>query len=504
MDGMGMHVVRPRAAGIDVHKMEVTATVRLCQDAGEPRVETRVFGALPSGLQEMSGWLREHAVEAAVLEGTGAHWMAPFEALEGAGIRPILVHAQQVKQLKGRKTDVADSAWLAGVCQFGPCMPSRAPPAPFRELRALRRQHRVLVGQRATVRNRVQKIVDRAGVRASGILSGLFGLFGRRILNGLTAGAEPGAILGSLTRHVAGKLARLGEALSLRLNESDRFLLTGLLREYDAIQARIATNDTEIEERMKPWEESIRLLTSIPGVDRDSAAAILIELGARHRSVRLHGATGLVGRLAPRQRRERRQAPQRTHPQGVPHPARHARRVRARRGANPRMPVPRPAPDARRPARLQARHRRDRPPVAARHLRGAQEPDAVLRPDRRLRGVDGQAQRAAVDPHVAPVRLHRAHRGRAPGDLTGNAEHKPSTRGDFGPYRESPPFVSATPTPSAVNAVADAREGPSSIRREVPRQTKHPHLSTTRSIVYGITTRISEAWYGNYNRLRDG
>ena len=139
----GLHVVRPRAAGLDVHKMEITATVRICEGEGKPVVETRCFSTLPSGLEEMVAWLTGHGVEAAVMEGTGIYWQAPFAAVEAAGIEAILVHARQVKQLKGRKTDVADSVWLACVCQFGLCTPSHVPPEPFRELRALSRQRRV-------------------------------------------------------------------------------------------------------------------------------------------------------------------------------------------------------------------------------------------------------------------------------------------------------------------------------------------------------------------------
>ena len=275
----GMHVVRPRAAGLDVHKMEITATVRLCEGEGEPVVETRCFSTLPSGMEEMVAWLIGHGVEAAVMEGTGVYWMAPFEALEEAGIEAILVHAQQVKQLKGRKTDVADSVWLACICQFGLCTPSHVPPQPFRELRSLSRQRRTLVGQRSTVRNRVQKIVDRAGVRIGGILSDVFGLNGRTILDGLAAGAEREVILSSLTHHVARKLEGLGEALSLSLGDNDRFILNDLLEEHDAIARRIEAYTKTIDEQMTPWEEQLRLLTTIPGIDRIAASTILIEIG---------------------------------------------------------------------------------------------------------------------------------------------------------------------------------------------------------------------------------
>ena len=279
METRGLHVVHPRAAGLDVHKMQITATVRLSEGGGEPVEETREFAATASGLEEMAGWLRGHGVGAAVMEGTGVYWVAPFEALERAGIEAILVHAQQVKQLKGRKTDVADSVWLACVCQFGLCTPSHVPPQPFRELRALSRQRRVLVRQRATVRNRVQKLIDRAGVRLGGILSNIFGRNGRTLLDGLAAGTAREVLLASLTVHVAHKLEGLGEALRLSLGSNDRFMLRDLLEEYDAIGRRIDAYTQQIDAHMTPWEAPLRLLTTIPGIDRCSASTILIELG---------------------------------------------------------------------------------------------------------------------------------------------------------------------------------------------------------------------------------
>ena len=195
--------------------MQITASVRLCVGAGEPQVETQSFSALASGLKALVQWLRERQVEAAVMEGTGVYWLAPFEALEQAGIAVALVNARQVKQLKGRKSDVADSLWLARVCQFGLASPSHVPPQAFRELRTLTRYRRTLVEQRSRVRNRVQKVLDRSGARVGGILSDLFGVNGRRILDGLTQGLDRDAILASLGRHVAHKLGLLGDALTL-------------------------------------------------------------------------------------------------------------------------------------------------------------------------------------------------------------------------------------------------------------------------------------------------
>ena len=143
-----MHVIHARAAGLDVHKMQITATVRVAHPGTEAEVLTRQFSALPSGLAALVDWLRAHAVSAAVMEGTGIYWEAPWQALEHAGIEALLVHAQHVKQLRGRKTDIADSVWLARICQFGLCAPSLVPPAQFRTLRKVSRMRRQVVAHR--------------------------------------------------------------------------------------------------------------------------------------------------------------------------------------------------------------------------------------------------------------------------------------------------------------------------------------------------------------------
>ena len=151
-------VVHPRAAGLDVHKGHITATVRLAGPTdAKPRAETRLFNALASGLAALVDWLTGHRVKAAALEATGVYWHTPWQALTDAGIEAQLLHAQHVKQLRGRKTDVEDSRWLARVCQFGLGRPSFVPDQQFRDLRSLSRHRRKLVARRSQVRNQAQK-----------------------------------------------------------------------------------------------------------------------------------------------------------------------------------------------------------------------------------------------------------------------------------------------------------------------------------------------------------
>ncbi len=274
-----LHVVHARAAGLDVHKMEITATVRLCEGGGAPVCETRRFDALAAGLAELARWLAGHRVEAAAMEATGVYWETPFEALRAVGIEVQLLHAQQVKQLRGRKTDIEDSRWLARVCQFGLGTPSFVPERKFRELRALSRHRRTLIAQRSRARNRAGKVIDRGGARIGGVLSDIFGMNGRRILDGLVAGRDRAVILDSLSAHVRAKLERLDDALAATLGDADRIILADLLAEHDDLDRRLAVLDRRLDDGLAEHEAQRRLLQTIPGIDHAAATAILVEAG---------------------------------------------------------------------------------------------------------------------------------------------------------------------------------------------------------------------------------
>ena len=271
-------VVHPCAAGLDVHKMQITAAVRRQTTEGF-KVEIGEFSALPGGLKQLCDWLLEQQVDAALMEATGVYWHAPFEALENAGIPAMLVHAQHVKQIKGRKTDVDDSRWLARVCQFGLAQPSMVPPREFRELRTVSRHRRGLVQRRSSVRNRVHKVIDRSGVRLGGILSDVFGVNGRIVLDGLADGRSSDRILGSLTGHVKRHERLLKDALTWLLSTHDRLLLRDLLDEHDRLDKRIAEFLRTVKNGLKPWQEQLELMQTIPGVDAAAACEIFVEMG---------------------------------------------------------------------------------------------------------------------------------------------------------------------------------------------------------------------------------
>lgn len=275
-----LHVVHARVAGLDVHKMQITATVRLCETKGESaRCETRVFSALPGGLKQLREWLLACGVTAAGMEGTGIYWQAPWDILDAAGIEVELYHAQHVRQLRGRKTDVEDSRWLARICQFGLGRASLVVASEFRQLRSLCRSRRQLVKDRSRVRNRCQKVLDRCGARVGGILTDVFGKNGRMILDGLAGGRSKESILEGLSGHVRRKLDRLSDALSASLSDNDCFMLGTLLDQYDFLNRQIHQCSLRIETQLAAYEGQLRLLETIPGICRQSACDLIIEIG---------------------------------------------------------------------------------------------------------------------------------------------------------------------------------------------------------------------------------
>jgi len=268
-----LNVIHARAAGLDVHKMQITATVRVARAGEDAETFTEVFSALPSGLVALCRWLDGHRVSAAVMEATGVYWETVFDALDSAGIEALVVHAQHVKQIKGRKTDVADSVWLARICQFGLCRASFVPDMQFRDLRKLSRQRRKVVQLRSVLRTRVHQILDSAGVRVGGVLSDLFGVNGQRILKGLAEGRSREDILASLSHHVRSRAELLCDALSAHLSAQARFILQDQLQAFEQARQRIATYDALIRQSLEPYRDRIDLLCTVPGIDESSACA---------------------------------------------------------------------------------------------------------------------------------------------------------------------------------------------------------------------------------------
>ncbi|MGH8115197.1 MAG: IS110 family transposase [Rhodanobacteraceae bacterium] len=274
-----MDVLYPRCAGLDVHKDTVVAGVRLAAD-GPAKIEVRTFDTTTPGLLALADWLAENGCTHVAMEATGIYWKPVWHILSDGEFTLILANAAHVKNVPGRKTDVADATWLAELLAHGLIRASFVPEAPTQEMRALLRTRKQLVREQASHVQRIQKTLEDANLKLGSVLTQIMGVSGRAILEALIAGeCDPDKLLALVHRGVKAPPGKLRAALQGRVTERHRFLLHLHLRQVDALAAAIAEIDAEVDRDLDPFRQAIRLLRSIPGVGDLTAQVIVSEIG---------------------------------------------------------------------------------------------------------------------------------------------------------------------------------------------------------------------------------
>ena len=269
-----MQVMYERCAGLDVHKKTVVA----CMLTPEGQ-ETRTFGTMTAELLALADWLLACGCTHVAIESTGDYWKPVFNILEGT-CEVILVNAQHVKAVPGRKTDVKDAAWLAELLQHGLLRASFIPPVAQRELRDLTRYRSTFIRERVTLINRVQKLLEDANIKLASVASDIMGVSGRAILAALLAGhTEPQALADLAKGRLRTKRELLAQALDGRVKPHHRFVLTELLCQIDGLDETIARFDAQIQAVYGSFEEAVGLLDTIPGVARHTAEMLVAEIG---------------------------------------------------------------------------------------------------------------------------------------------------------------------------------------------------------------------------------
>jgi transposase len=268
-----------RVAGLDVHRMLLVITVLIEMDDGSLSKHQRSFGSFKRDLRELVAWLQSLAVELVVMESTGIYWKSVYAALEEAGILAHVVNAHHVKNVPGRKTDIADSEWLAQLGRCGLLRPSFIPPKELRELRIVSR-YRHKIGQTyAAEKNRLHKLLDDAGIKLGGVVADIDGVSARAMVKGLIEG-RPIEQLAGLAQGVLRKKTELLElALEGELSPRHRFVLQAIEDHILHLKTELAKLDAHLIEAMAPYLEYWQWLQTIPGIDQIAAALILIEIG---------------------------------------------------------------------------------------------------------------------------------------------------------------------------------------------------------------------------------
>ncbi len=274
-----MEVLHPRCAGLDVHSETVVASVRI-QEKGRARHEVRTFSTTTKGLVELRAWLEREAVSHAAMESTGIYWKPVWHVL-AVSVELLLANAMQVKNLPGRKTDVNDATWLSDLLAHGLIRGSMVPSTQIQELRDLTRTRTQLLAERSRHIRRLQKALEDANVKLTGLMANVIGVTGRALLEALVRGERIDESFVTSCRR--GKLKstteQMLEALEGNVRPHHRFLVDLHIHQYDALSRAVEAIERRIEGLVVPYRGELDLLQTIPGVKVATAHTLLAEIG---------------------------------------------------------------------------------------------------------------------------------------------------------------------------------------------------------------------------------
>jgi transposase len=272
-----MEVLYPRCAGLDLGKDMLVGCVRI---HGRPvQREVRTFGTTTRELLALAAWLTEQGVTQVAMEATGSYWKSVWHVLE-PDFTLVLGNAGHIRNVPGRKSDVQDAEWIADLLAHGLIRGSFVPPASIQEVRDLTRTRKQLVREIAQHTQRIQKTLDVANLKITGVVSDVLGVSGRAILRALIAGQSDPVQLAELARGtVKHKRPALVEALSGRVTAHHRRLLKLHLELIERLEAAVEEVDAQLGDTLAPFHEAVARLDAVPGIDTVAAQAIVGEIG---------------------------------------------------------------------------------------------------------------------------------------------------------------------------------------------------------------------------------
>src|SRR5215472_945796 len=274
-----MQIVFDRCAGLDVHKKSVMACLITTSDDGERRKERQTFSTMTPDLLRLREWLIERRCSQVAMESTGVFWRPVFNILEGH-LEVLVVNAQHIKAVPGRKTDIKDAEWIADLLQHGLLRPSFIPPSWQRIVRELTRSRTSLSQERARVIARLQKGLEDANIKLASVASDLMGQSAQDMLHALLDGEQTPEEMASAARgRMRPKRDLLVQALTGHFQAHHRFLLAEHLKHLAQLQESIDRLSAEIAKHLHPYESQLKRLETLPGVGRRLAEILLAEIG---------------------------------------------------------------------------------------------------------------------------------------------------------------------------------------------------------------------------------
>ena len=274
-----METIYERVAALDVHKAQVTACVRVPDAAGRREPHLAEFSTTVAGLMALRDWLAAFAVTHVAMEATGVYWQPVWHILED-DFELTLCNARHVKQVPGRKTDITDAQWLCQLMEAGLLRGSFVPPKPQRQLRTLTRYRKTQIAERQREANRLHKALEDTGIKLDCVASDILGVSGRAMLDALVAGTTDPNVLADLAKgKLRAKIPALREALEGRFEPHHALVIGAILSHLDFLDEQISRLSEAIEEQLGPFAAGVELASSLTGVAKRTAEAMVAEIG---------------------------------------------------------------------------------------------------------------------------------------------------------------------------------------------------------------------------------
>lgn len=298
-----MRIVINLCCGLDVHKRTVTACLLQWGARGRAVKEVRTFEMTTSQLLELADWLAGQHCQHVAMESTGVYWKPVYNILAGVCQEVLLVNAQHIKAVPGRKTDVKDAEWIAELLSYGLLRGSFIPPQEIRELRDLTRYRTTLIRQRADESNRIQKLLEDCNIKLASVATDILGVSGWDMLSAIVAGETDPAKLAEMARgRMRSKIPQLVEALRGVIRPNQRWLLGQQLEHVRHLQRMINELDQQIDQLISPFLPQVRKLCEIPGISRQLAEVLIAEIGVDMKQFPTAGHLASWASICPGQR----------------------------------------------------------------------------------------------------------------------------------------------------------------------------------------------------------
>jgi len=267
-------------AGLDIHRDTVSACIRKrVRGQAEPVIEEQVFGTFTQELEGLRSWLKQHKVKQVAMESTGVYWIPVWNILERS-FTLTLVNPATVRALQGQKTDRIDARRIAEYLQYGLLRGSFIPGKPIRQLRELTRMRVHIQQDRNRVINRIARLLETVNLKLASVASNIVGASGLAMLRLLASGVcDPEKLADCAQSSLRVKIPALILALDGRPDAHFCWMLSQLLIKLDRLDQERGGVDARLDSLAGPYEDVLRRLSTIPGVDRTSALVLLAEFG---------------------------------------------------------------------------------------------------------------------------------------------------------------------------------------------------------------------------------